>query len=77
MVVTPGQFLKCRHENSTKETNMTTQFTIKRASQTLFIVLISCLLRCDTNTGACTKAGSNEGKIAVSGVEPSYARRNE
>src|SRR4029453_13250214 len=41
MVVTPGQFLKCRHENSTKETNMTTQFKIKRASETLFIVLIA------------------------------------
>ncbi len=35
MVVTPGRFLKCRHENSTKETNMTTQFTTK----VLFIVL--------------------------------------
>src|SRR5882672_1018565 len=35
MAVTPGQFLKCRHENSTKETNMTTQFTTK----VLFIVL--------------------------------------
>src|SRR5437867_6061736 len=35
MAVTPGQFLKCRHENSTKETNMTKQFTIK----VLFIVL--------------------------------------
>src|SRR6267378_5628583 len=41
MVVTPGQFLKCRHENSTKETNMTTQFKTKRASQTLFIGLIA------------------------------------
>ena len=41
MVVTPGRFLKCRHENSTKETNMTTQFTTKRASQTLFIILIA------------------------------------
>src|SRR5438874_11033494 len=29
MVVTPGQFLKCGHENSTKEKNMTTQFTTK------------------------------------------------
>jgi uncharacterized membrane protein len=29
MVMTPGQFLKCRHENSTKEKNMTTQFTTK------------------------------------------------
>src|SRR5216110_4103119 len=29
MVLTPGRFLKCRHENSTKETNMTTQFTTK------------------------------------------------
>src|SRR5207249_10189806 len=41
MAVTPGQFLKCRHENSTKETNMTTQFKTKRANQTLFIVLIA------------------------------------
>src|SRR5215469_12170179 len=41
MEVISGQFLKCRHENSTKETNMTTQFTIKRASQTLFIILIA------------------------------------
>src|SRR2546423_6798732 len=41
MVVTPGQFLKCRHENSTKETNMTTQFKTKRATQTLFIALIA------------------------------------
>jgi probable HAF family extracellular repeat protein len=41
MEVRPGQFLKCRHENSTKETNMTTQFTTKRGSQTLFIVLIA------------------------------------
>ena len=41
MAVTPGQFLKCRHENSTKETNMTTQFTTKRVSQTLFIALIA------------------------------------
>src|SRR5205814_17898 len=41
MAVTPGQFLKCRHENSTKETNMTTQFKTKGASQTLFIVLIA------------------------------------
>ena len=35
MVATAGRFLKCRHENSTKETNMTTQTTTK----TLFIVL--------------------------------------
>src|SRR6266571_4021473 len=35
MEVTPGQFLMCRHENSTKETNMTKQFTTK----VLFIVL--------------------------------------
>src|SRR5262245_26978222 len=41
MEVKPGQFLKCRHENSTKETNMTTQFKIKRGSQTLFIILIT------------------------------------
>src|SRR6266853_3513317 len=41
MAVTPSQFLKCRHENSTKETNMTTQFKTKRASQTLFIGLIA------------------------------------
>jgi probable HAF family extracellular repeat protein len=36
-----AQFLKCRHENSTKETNMTTQSTTKRASQILFIGLIT------------------------------------
>jgi probable HAF family extracellular repeat protein len=41
MVVTPDQFLKCRHENSTKETIMTTQLTTKRASQTLLILLIT------------------------------------
>ena len=41
MAVTPGQFLECRHENSTKEKNMTTQFTTKRANQTLFIILIA------------------------------------
>src|SRR4029077_1258827 len=41
MAVTPGQFLKCRHENSTKEQNMTTQFITKRANQTLFIILIA------------------------------------
>src|SRR6476661_5247105 len=41
MAVTPGQFLECGHENSTKETNMTTQFTTKRASQTRFILLIA------------------------------------
>jgi uncharacterized membrane protein len=35
MAVTSDQFLKCCHENSTKETNMTTQFTTK----VLFIVL--------------------------------------
>src|SRR5437870_11354307 len=39
MEVRSSQFLKCRHENSTKETNMTTQLTIKRVSQTLFILL--------------------------------------
>ncbi len=41
MEVTPVQFLKCRHENSTKETNMTTQFITKRGSQPLFIILIA------------------------------------
>src|SRR6478609_8866232 len=41
MVVTPGWFLKCRHENSTKETNMTAHLTTKRANQTLFIILIA------------------------------------
>src|SRR6476619_6131743 len=41
MVVTPGQFLKCRHENSTKETNMTTQLTTKTATHSLCIVLIA------------------------------------
>jgi len=41
MAVTLGQFLKCRHENSTKETNMTTQFKTERATQNLFIALIA------------------------------------
>jgi probable HAF family extracellular repeat protein len=41
MEVKPARFLKCRHENSTKERNMTAQFTTKRASQTLFIILIA------------------------------------
>jgi probable HAF family extracellular repeat protein len=31
----------CRHENSTKEINMTKQFTTKRVGQTLFIILIA------------------------------------
>src|SRR5262249_43076896 len=41
MEARPGPFLKCRHENSTKEKNMTTQFTTKRASKTLFVILIA------------------------------------
>src|SRR6266511_4414953 len=45
MAVTPGQFLKCRHENSTKETNMTPQFTTKRISETFFIVMIAVCFR--------------------------------
>ena len=77
MAVTPGQFLKCRHENSTKETNMTTQFKIKRASQTLFIVLIAVCCGAILDAGACAKAGSNKGKSAISGVEPAHAWRNE
>src|SRR6266542_5174919 len=39
MAVTSGQSLKCRHENSTKETNMTTQFITKGTSQNLLIIL--------------------------------------
>src|SRR5438034_964908 len=39
MAMTSGQSLKCRHENSTKETNMTTQFITKGTSQNLLIVL--------------------------------------
>src|SRR4029077_16959390 len=41
MEETSGHFLKCRHENSTKETNMTTQFKTKRVSQALYIILIA------------------------------------
>ena len=41
MELKPGQFLKCRHENSTKERNMTAQLTTKRADQTLFVILIA------------------------------------
>src|SRR6266508_4424314 len=39
MAMTSGQSLKCRHENSTKETNMTTQFITKGTSQNLLIIL--------------------------------------
>src|SRR5215510_11011697 len=39
MAATSCQFLKCPHETSTKETNMTTQFISKRTSQNLLIVL--------------------------------------
>jgi probable HAF family extracellular repeat protein len=38
MAPTSSQFLKCPHETSTKETNMTTQFISKRTSQNLLIV---------------------------------------
>ncbi len=41
LVVTYGHSLECPHENSTKETNMTTQITSKRVNQTLLIVLTS------------------------------------
>ena len=41
MEETSRQLLRCRHENSTKEKSMTTQFTTKRAGQTLFIILIA------------------------------------
>jgi probable HAF family extracellular repeat protein len=41
MEVKPARFLRCRHENSTKEKNMTTQLTTKRASQNLFVILIA------------------------------------
>ena len=77
MAVTPGQFLKCRHENSTKETNMTTQFTTKRASQTLFIVLIAVCCGAILAPVHAQKAGSNKGKNAIPGVEPPRAWRNE
>ena len=40
MDVRHGRFLKCRHDNSTKEKNMTTQLTTRRATQTLFVILI-------------------------------------
>src|SRR5678816_1362338 len=41
MELRPGRFLKCCHENSTKERNMTTQPTTKRANETLFVILIT------------------------------------
>src|SRR6201993_3900903 len=41
MEETSRQLLRFRHENSTKEKSMTTQFTTKRAGQTLFIILIA------------------------------------
>jgi len=39
MDVTSGRFLKCCHENSTKEKNMTTQLTTKGVNQTLLVLL--------------------------------------
>ena len=62
-----------RHENSTKETNMTTQFTTKRVSQTLIIILTRHLLRGDTDTGGCAKARSNGGEEAISSGRPPWA----
>src|SRR6266498_3550714 len=41
MAMTSGQSLKCRHENSTKETNMTTQFITKGTSQNLLPILVA------------------------------------
>jgi probable HAF family extracellular repeat protein len=41
MAVTSDQSLKCRHENSTKRQNMTTQITTKRSSEILFTILIA------------------------------------
>src|SRR5437763_6473894 len=41
MDMTSGRSLKCRHENSTKETNMITQFTTKSPSRILVTVLIA------------------------------------
>jgi probable HAF family extracellular repeat protein len=41
MVASHSHSLRCCHENSTKETNMITQFTTKKASQTLFVGLIA------------------------------------
>ena len=39
---------------------MTTQFTTKRASQILFIVLTSCLLRSGSSAGACTETSAQQ-----------------
>src|SRR5437773_4048610 len=41
MVATYTHSLRCCYDNSTKETNMTTQVTIKRASETLAVILIA------------------------------------
>src|SRR6201993_5641070 len=41
MEETSRPLLRFRHEHSTKEKSMTTQFTTKRAGQTLFIILIA------------------------------------
>src|SRR5438093_12167368 len=41
MVATYTHSLRCCYENSTKETNMTTQVTIKRASETLAVILMA------------------------------------
>src|SRR5262245_4011585 len=35
------EFLQCSHENSTKEKNMTAQFTTKKSMQSLFAILVA------------------------------------
>jgi probable HAF family extracellular repeat protein len=40
MEVTSGPLLKCRHENSTKEKDVTTRLTTKRGSRLLFVILL-------------------------------------
>ena len=53
---------------------MTTQLTTKTASKILLIVLITVYWGA-TGAGACAKAGSNKGKIAIPSVRPPWSWR--
>jgi probable HAF family extracellular repeat protein len=56
-------FLKCCHENSTKETNMTTQFKTKTINPTLFVILISVCFGATLAPVHAQKPGAAKAKL--------------
>ena len=70
MAVTPDRFLKCCHENLTKETNMTTPLTTQRTGQILLIILITICCRATLAVAASTEpeAGKAETQYHVSNL---------